>query len=258
MRRAVRPAARCLATVDLRRPRGYSLIELLVAMAVALFLLAGLGAIVGGTRRTSSNQTALTQLQDEERLAMSIFGTAIQSAGYFPLTTSSTSFSNATQFPATTTLGTAAVPLAQGQVIGGVYTSISAPDSLVVRYYSSGSDGIINCNGGSSPSPTTFTNLFFVNTTSNTLQCSIDGNTADAVTIVNNVVNMQIWYGVTTTATLSVDTYMNAAQVQAAADWSKVLSVKMILTFNNPLYSQPGQPKYVYFTRVIDVQAQTG
>src|ERR1700761_1825648 len=70
-----------------RRPgseAGYSLVEVMVALAVALFLLAGTLAIVQRTKSTYSAQTALAQLQDNERVAMGLITDAIQSAGYYP------------------------------------------------------------------------------------------------------------------------------------------------------------------------------
>src|SRR5689334_16218299 len=67
-----------------RRAQGYSLIELMIAIAVALFLLAGILLIEEGTHQTSLNQTGLAQLQDEERVAMSIISNVIQLAGYYP------------------------------------------------------------------------------------------------------------------------------------------------------------------------------
>ena len=45
--------------------RGYSLIEILVAMAVALFLLGGMLTILQTTHKVSGNQNLLAQLQDE-------------------------------------------------------------------------------------------------------------------------------------------------------------------------------------------------
>jgi type IV pilus assembly protein PilW len=249
-----------------RRQRGFTLIEIMIALLVALFLLAGLGTMVAGTRRTGTNQMSLAQLQDEQRLAMSMLNDVIQNAGYFD---TNTYYTTASAFPAsfTTTGGSNTITLAAGQVVGGVHTSISAPDSIAVRYSTSGIDGIINCVGGTNTAATIYVNYFFIkagtNPTTNPsqLQCSSDGKTSDAVSLVSNVVNMQMWYGVSTgggTAS-SVDTYMTADQVTASAGgWPTVTSVRVTLTFDNPLWTQPGQPQYVYLTRVIALQTRSG
>jgi type IV pilus assembly protein PilW len=243
-----------------QRQRGYTLIEIMIALLVALFLLAGLGALVAGTRRTGSNQMSLAQLQDEQRLAMSILNDVVQKAGYF---NTNTYFTATDAWPAATTVPATGAALAVGQVLSGTHTSISAPDTLAVRYSTSGTDGIINCAGGTGAAAATYINYFFVNTTTtpNQLQCSSDGQTSDAVSLVNDVVNMQIWYGLSTGggSSANVDTYMSADQVTAlTSGWFKVTSLRVTLTFKNPLSAQPGQPPYVYFTRVIALQSRAG
>ena len=106
------PSMRCPA-----RQRGYTMIEILVALFIALFLLAGLFTILQGTRRTSSNQTGLTKLQDEQRMAMSMLTDVIQNAGYFDANKYSTAQD---AFPAVASVsangGTA---LAKGQALSG-------------------------------------------------------------------------------------------------------------------------------------------
>jgi type IV pilus assembly protein PilW len=67
-----------------RRSRGFTLIELSVALVIAVFLLAGLFTMEQSTRQTYGQQTQLAALQDNERLAMTIMTDVIQSAGYFP------------------------------------------------------------------------------------------------------------------------------------------------------------------------------
>lgn len=250
-----------------RRQRGFTLIEILVSLLIALFLLAGLGTLVAGTRRTGSNQQLLAQLQDEQRLAMSMLNDVIQTTGYYDTNTYSPPSAAipyglpTAPFPAVTVAGTT---LVAGQALSGTHTSISAPDTIIVRYSTTGSDGVINCVGGSSTAgvAVNYVNYFFVNTavTPNQLQCSKDGSAADAVSLVSNVVNLQLWYGVSTVAgTANVDTYMTADQVAASTGgWGSVSSVRVTLTFNNPLYGQPAQPQYVTFTRVVALQGRAG
>src|SRR5208282_1564435 len=85
--------------------RGFTLIEILVALTIGLFLLGALLIIVQTNRAVFGNQSQLAQLQDAERMAMTVMADVIQSAGYFPDPTTNT---------LTTTL-TAVAPFASGQ-----------------------------------------------------------------------------------------------------------------------------------------------
>jgi type IV pilus assembly protein PilW len=253
---STQPSVRCPA-----RQRGYTMIEILVALFIALFLLAGLFTILQGTRRTSSNQTGLTKLQDEERMAMSLLTDVIQNAGYFDANTYSTAQD---AFPVVATVSATGTALAKGQALSGTHTSTSNPaDKLLARYSTAGGDGVINCNGAASPAgtPATYVNVFTVNIATSQLQCTFDGGTTAAIALVDDVINLQVWYGVSTQAgTNNVDTYITANNM-TAANWLNVTSVRVMLTFNNPLYdsTRPAQqPQYVYFSRVIALQGRTG
>jgi type IV pilus assembly protein PilW len=248
------PSMRCPA-----RQRGYTMIEILVALFIALFLLAGLFTILQGTRRTSSNQTGLTKLQDEERMAMSMITDVIQNAGYFDANNYSTAQDAFPVVASVSALGGAA--LAKGQALNGTHTSTSSPDKLLARYSTAGGDGVINCNGGASPAGTTATYVNVFTVVGNQLLCTPDGGTTAAIALVDDVNNLQVWYGVSTQAgTNNVDTYITANNM-TAANWLNVTSVRVMLTFVNPLYDplrSAQQPNYVYFSRVIALQGRTG
>jgi hypothetical protein len=56
-----------------------------------------------------------------------------------------------------------------------------------------------------------------------------------------------------------VDTYLDANGVTAGNYWGNVISVKLTLTYVNPLSGLPGQvATTVPFTRVVDVMQKTG
>src|SRR5271166_3639085 len=63
--------------------RGFTLIELMIALLVGLFLLGALLTIVQANKQVFVSQNALAQVQDNERMAMSMMTDVIQSAGYF-------------------------------------------------------------------------------------------------------------------------------------------------------------------------------
>ncbi len=247
------------------RQHGFTLVEILVALLIGLFLLAGLFVILQNTRRTSTNQTGLSQLQDEQRMAMSILNDIGQSAGYFDTNT----YQNAqVLWNAAVAVAASGTTLAPGQALSGTHTSTTAPDKLVVRYYTNGSasasyDNLVSCTGvgGTGGAATTYVNVFTVDTTSNQLYCSPDGIAANRVPLVAGVTNMQVYYGVSTQPnTNNVDTYLTA-DLMSAANWLNVTSMRITLTFNNPLYSAATAaqtPQFVNFTRVIALQNRTG
>jgi type IV pilus assembly protein PilW len=242
------------------RQHGFTLIELMVSMGIAVFLLGGLLMIVQNTRNTFASQNQLAQLQDSERLAMSLIGDVIQSAGYYPDPTTNTT---ASAMPAN-----AVFPVA-GQSIVGARVAGFAEDTITIRYMTANNDGVINCTGNSNTSGVSlrFENAFSIDANGN-LVCSLNG--AAPVTLiagptVNDVQqpaiqNMRIFYGVQTNTALgngAVDAYLRANEM-TASNWQNIIAVKVILWFTNPLAAQPGQPPQIRVERVVGVMNRGG
>lgn len=239
------PLARCAA-----RQRGLSLIELMVAILIALFLIAGIIVVEQGVNMSYSQQNGLSQLQDEERFAMSVLTSVIGTGGYFPDPTTN---SVATALPASGNFGT------QGQAIYAPNSNAAAPhDSIYVRYMTAAGDGINLCDG-SAAANATYTSYLYIAadaTSGNDLYCQLNGN--NPVPLINGLNDMVIAYGVATGADNNVTEYLDAQQVTAGGYWPNVTSVQVQLQFNNPLWGQPGQQQYVWFTRVISVMGRVG
>jgi type IV pilus assembly protein PilW len=237
---------------------GFTMIELLVALVIGLFLLGGLLTIVQDNRRTFASQNQLSQLQDSERVAMTMITDVIQAAGYFPSPTVNTA---ASALPVSGSFTTA------GQGLVGSYSGTPPGDSITVRYATNSGDGILNCTGGTNTSGgiATYVNQFSV--VNGQLVCTLNGTAYPLVgtlsTVANGIVvyNLSVLYGVNTSgAGNNVNTYVNAAGV---TNWSEVISVQVSLTFLNPLWSaanvgQGNQPQYLTFQRVVSVMNQTG
>ena len=230
--------------------RGFTLVELMVAVGIALFLLYGLVTIVQGFRRTSLDQQSLAQLQDQQRFAMTVLTDVIQAGGYFP---DPTTWTPTTSLPA-------AAPFGQGQPFTGTHGAVAPGDTIGVRYRTAQNDGVINCIGGTNTVTPThlYTNSFRV--LAGQLQCALDG--AAPVPLVSGVTNMTIYYGVKRNFAVTdynVDTYLTADQM-LNTDWDNVSSVRVVLTFTNPLYKGPGggQQPTVTFDRVVEVMARAG
>jgi type IV pilus assembly protein PilW len=257
--------------------RGYSLVELSVAMLIALFLLAGFLTVLQGTRMTSLSQSTLAQLQDDERTAMTMITSVVESAGYYP----NPEVNNiSVELPPAAPFGTT------GQIVYGMANATAAfGDVLIVRYNAAANEDVINCQGtsnGTNGGAVTYTNEFAVMQPDPKfppyLACSTDGGQT-FVPLVKNVTNLKVGFGINSTATnantigVPVDGYvwitdtptMSAALEANPAQWTNVYSVKVEVTFVNPLYQPipnqppaPGQPPTVTFTRVIGLMSRVG
>lgn len=260
------------------RQRGFSLVELSIAVLIALFLLGGLVTLVMGTRRSSGTQTALSQLQDNQRIAMTLIANMVQKSGNLnPVSQQLTNFIGENAL--------AGVTVPAGQVVDGLYNASVNGDVLLVRFFAPPSDpygSVIDCAGQSNPAPSSapnpnvwYTNAFLVGTVGGTswLQCQSRTSNAGTVLTVNlipNVTNMAVMYGVASGAAgddYSIVQWQNAAQVTASTNWLNVTAVKVTLTFQLPAYGTTGGqmtnclttlPCTSTFTRVIPIMSRAG
>jgi type IV pilus assembly protein PilW len=242
-----------------RGQRGFTLVELMVTVAIALFLLGGLLTILQNVRATYNNQQLLAQLQDQQRFAMTVLTDVIQAGGYFPDPIGMTPGSALT----------AAGAYQVGQAFTGTQGGAGVPDSIGVRYVTANGDGVILCDGSSNTGPGAFllyTNVFTVVPPAagvpGQLVCTLNGN---ALTLVTGVQGLTIYYGVKRNPAITdynVDTYLTANQMLLAGpngnDWLNISSVRILLTFTNPLAGQPGQQGTIVFERVIEVMSRAG
>jgi|SRR5580658_1344128 type IV pilus assembly protein PilW len=239
---------------------GFTLLELMIAMTIGLFLAGALITVVETNKTVFVNQSQLEQMQDSQRMAMTLMTDVIQSAGYFPQ-------------PWVNTLGgtlLASGAFANSQAITGTYAAGVPGDTISVRYMTAPQDGILNCSGLSNPNPVGGANILYTNqfavlgAPSNQLQCTVTTAAGSTVyNLVSGVTNLSVIYGVKTNAAApgnNVDTYMNATQVTAGNYWQSVITVQIILTYTNPLYVAAGQGQTPTITiqRVVDVMSQTG
>lgn len=254
---------------------GVGLVELMVAMVISLFLLAGLFTIFFSTRTTYDDQQALSALQDNETLAASILANTIRSAGYFPYGTTYADRNEA--FPA------AGTTWAQGQVIAANTTTFILPgnnattvDTLSVRMIP---EAALNCLGQNSTSVQINTFSVLNNPAGSSpysLACTVQPSSGSATSSAvvsplgmlgvnpngGGIANMQVMIGVAPNGDY-VQQYYTPAQM-TTTDWQNARTVIVTLTFFNPLFNAAqtptantdasGQPRYLKLTRVVRLE----
>lgn len=235
------------------RQQGFTLIELMIASTVALFLIGGLLMMVQSTRNAFQTQNQLAQFQDNERLAMTFVAEVIESTGYFP---------NPRLYTSTAVMPVAGVFAAPGQAVFGTSNALAPGDTVTVRFGAAQNDNIFNCRGTiNAVAPfDTFVNRFWVDNTvpaNPVLTCTFSSSVANVnVPLVNGVKMLKIWYGIKRNPADTqscADTYLNASQM-LAADWNNVCTVKITVSFINPLNAAAT----IDITRVVAVMNTAG
>ncbi len=216
------------------RQSGGGLIELLIAVLIGLFITLGLSQVFLNMWSASLSQNSLAQFQDNERLALFMLSNTIQQAGYYANPVTSTA---ATALPATTSAGGDLATIAAGIGISG--TTGTTNDTIDVSFQTSGSDGLMNCQGKTAATATVFVNSFSINN-SNQLVCSLDGGTT-FLTLATNVASMKILYGVDSQGLGTTDCYLSASSMTTAL-WALARTVQITITFTNPIYSSQTRP----------------
>ena len=233
------------SVAPLRKPSatqaGFTLIELMVAIALALFIVAGLSVLFVNLKTTFTSQDQQAQVQDSQRLAMTMLTTTIQSAGYF---TDPVHNAQVGALPPSTVANPDGTSFAAAQGIGGTSGTVGpagTSDTLNVRYQTASGDGIMNCLGGSNPAGApgamVWVNSFAVNANKE-LTCAVNGGTA--VALVSNVAQINLVYGVDTSGDGKVDTYLSANAITTANLWGSVHSAKLTVRFVNLIDSRAG------------------
>lgn len=227
--------------------RGVSLVELMVVLLIGMLILLALFLLLFGTKQAYTAESGVSILQDRQRMAFAMLNGVVQTAGYYPNPVAQT---NLVALPVASAYASA------GQAIFGTTGSGTSPDTVQVRFQTAGGDPIVNCQGGTNTDGTnhTYDNLFSIS--DNTLVCAlgIDGNVPGTpVTLVPGVSNLKVLFGYDPAGSGAPLQYVAASSV---ANWQYVYSVKVTLTFVNPMAGQAGQPATVDATQIIQLMGQ--
>lgn len=253
--------------------QGLTLIEMMVAMTIGLVFLLALSALFLSFKQTSQGQHGIAQMQDDQRMAMTILSQVIQSAGYFPNPASATV---STAFGATTS-SVSGESFSTGQVIYGMDGANSAtPDTLYVRYATTPNDGVLMCDGQSNTTSSgVYVNKLSASATSVQMTCSEYRQDAASATVsgivggVNlssssvctkvgyvGISNIKFLYGIgSSSSSRSVTLYASATAVTNNSAWLYVYSVKPVIT-QLYCFQQGVAPQAVTFSQTVSLPNQ--
>ena len=163
-----------------RKESGLTLIELMVAMTIGLFLVAVIGNLFVGAKQTYRTQDNLARLQENGRFALELLGRNIRDAGYTNI-----SFAPpASKYAAPTAIGFVKPDGTPDIAITG---SNGSPDTITVSY-----DAATDCLNAAAPGGRAV-NAFSINA-GKQLICLGNGSATSQV-ILDDVEDMQIFYG---------------------------------------------------------------
>jgi type IV pilus assembly protein PilW len=242
------------------RERGFTLIEMMVALTIGMVIVLGFAVSFVNLKTTFRTQDNLSQLQDNERLAMTFLTASIQEAGYYPDTSPpSQSRTLALKSSSDANFGnTAVAQYLMGTVGGGA----ASGDSISTVYASASGDGMLTCQGGANTTGSTRTirNVFYVDSTAHALVCLVYSDAsattapgATVATLVSNVQSMTAQYAVDTDGDAVADTYLDANGVTASNHWNDIKSVRVTLAFINPNAAATGSATTIQWTQTINL-----
>lgn len=206
------------------RHRGFTLVELMVALVISLLLMAGVIQVYLSSKQSYRLQDNVARIQESGRLATEILTRYIRLAGY----RAHLAQTQNQLFPTGTT----------SQVISGTN---GQPDTVTINFQGDGT--MQDCLGNTVANLALARNLFSLSANGE-LECTSNGATAGPpppplvgpLPLVGNIQDMQITYGVNNNANVppAASQYMNGQDVTNANAWPNVVSLRISLLVQSP------------------------
>jgi type IV pilus assembly protein PilW len=167
-----------------RKQSGLSIVELMVAMTIGLFLLLVIANLFIGSKQTYRNQDSLSRLQENGRFVITLLGKSIREAGYHNV-----SFTTRTTMYAWNGQSNVTWPFPTVSILAGTEGTSNAPDSITVS-----EDSTVDCTNATVTSPVQ--NKYSVDTTKAQLICTSVSSGAQTA-LLDGVEDLQVLYGET-------------------------------------------------------------
>ena len=207
--------------------RGVTLVELLIATAIGLFLTAGIIALFSGTRQSYRTTEALSFLQENGRYALEYLARDLRKTGYRDI------------------INTSTPPLADS--IEGWEGDATAPTDAGLTVYTPETD-VLSIRYTKPDSGVIVTHVFFVAPGANGAPALWQRNILGATTVDNElfqgVADMQIEYGLDTNGDGQLDIY---ADTPTGSNWDQVIAVRIRMLLGSDENNLTDQPMTLPF-----------
>ncbi len=261
------------------KQKGLSLIELLIAAVIGLFLLSGIASSYIASKKASISRNQLSILEDNGRFALEAITKSLEHTGYAPNILMTDPFIHA---PAdvvidncpggsTNISASSQANFTTARVTKDDDTNIQ--DSIGAIFHGS-NDIFIDCTGNPlpagvpgcrlqalpainiNPDSAKIYNSFFIDNTTKKLMCA-GSRSSTLATIAEGVENMQFLYGLDTNTDGIVDRYATATAIDAVAtdslDWGGVISIQVSILVRSlkPVKNKAEIKKFTLLDQVV-------
>lgn len=256
-----------------KRQLGLSIIELLIAMIIGVFLLAGIASSYISSKKASVERDQLSSIEDNGRIALEIISNVIEHAGYLPPNPGA----DPNFLPFITnpndvlsgkcTDGTQSVVNKALFTANRVVRDNSLSDSLAVIHYSD--DRVfLDCAGNRVPNSCRLAPVgsvakamkpkasrvyssFFLDRSRNQLKC-VGSRSIRAEVIAEGIENIQFLYGVKIDDT-GVKRYLNATDLAISRLWRNVVSMQVAVLVRSlkPVKKHPESKDYTLLDQSV-------
>lgn len=242
--------------------KGFSLVELMVALALSLFLIAGLFYSVLGDMRSYNSTRGTQRLITKSRMSIQYLRLYLQQAGFRDLAQLklNTAFSNNANWDEGQILRGFNAISSGTPTITGVTDPQSESDIAIIRFLGDGtaaknSGSIFDCKGDNlyiTDSTTEHQIMLYINT-DNELICN-DGTNTEILD--EGIHNLRLLYGISDDNSYQ---YFTATQIETKNKWDAVNRIKVGLLVSQEVQSNhlTNSQTYTLFDRNISVADTT-
>ncbi|UXY15650.1 PilW family protein [Chitiniphilus purpureus] len=209
----------------MHRLRGFTIVELMIGLSLALLLALAIASVYSQTRQTFRLQAAQSRLSDDGQYVLETYKRMLTQSGYRSWNGSAGGQILIAAFPAAT-------PFAAGD------TLLEDDDGIHVRFYGDTDGNVIRCetsNDADYPflkaagaATTRYTFVLYHDDNADTLNCAA-ADKSNARVLVSNVVDYSMRYGQDTGSDRIPDQYVAAA----AATWAKVYAARLCVVLRS-------------------------